>query len=383
MKVLHLISSGGMYGAETMLLNLASAQQLAGCKPILGVFANEHAPHVEIAEEARNRKIPVEVFKCKSRFDPKAMKAIRKFVKENGVNLVHGHGYKSDLYGYLAVRPLSVPFVATCHSTPMATENSLSVRFYEFIDSRILRRAQRVACVSEMTANALRKSGVPSEKLSTIPNGTDMERFAGAAPTLRSELAIGNRPLIGTVGRLEEIKGLDYFIRAAQETLVEFPDAMFVIVGEGPQHAHLKTLIQSLGLESNIQLTGRRDDMPGVYASLDIFVLASIDEGMPMTILEAMASRRPVIATRVGGTSEVVLDGETGYLVEPRDVHALRDGMLKWLRDPSLARKMGSKGEEHVRISFSSEGMAQCYFELYRQVIRGQESKSAASLQEV
>lgn len=371
MKVLHLISSGGLYGAETMLLNLATAQQRLGWEPTLGAFKNVHAIHLEVADEGRKRGLPIEIFECKGQFDTKIVKSIRNFVEANGVDIVHGHGYKSDLYGYLAIRPLAVPFVGTCHFPLMAPARTLSIRFYEFVDSLVLRRAQRVAGVSDLVAVSLRKAGVAAEKVSAIDNGTDLTRYKGATPTLRQDLGIGNRPLIGAVARLEEVKGLEYLIQAAQGVLAEFPDAMFVIAGDGPRRAHLESLIHSLGLDANVRLAGRRDDMPGVYASLDLFVLPSLDEGMPMVILEAMASGRPVIATRVGGVGKLVQNEETGLLLEARDVPGLRDAILRCLRDREFAGKLAGNGEELVRTRFSSDGMAKNYLNLYGQVLNG------------
>ena len=380
MKVLHLISSGGMYGAEVMLLNLASAQKRLGCDPIIGVFRNALHPHLEIADEADRRKLQVAIFECNGRFDRKLLRAIREFVRDRGISLVHGHGYKPDIYGYLSARAVGIPFVATCHLWTGAT---LPIRFYEFLDSLILRRAQAAVGVSDAITQILERSGAPRANISTVYNGTDFSRFRGAGPSLRAELGIGDRVLIGTVARLEEQKGLEYFIRALREVLSEFPDALFVVIGDGSLRSRLDGLIHQLGLKSKVLLLGQRNDMPGVYASLDLFVLASVDEGMPMTILEALAARRPVVATKVGAVDKLVMQEQTGLLVEPRNVPALRDAMLRCLKNPSFARELGRKGEEHVRKSYSAEGMAGNYLRIYRQVLlRRQETDTAAALHE-
>lgn len=360
-----------MYGAEVMLLNLASAQKRLGCEPVIGVFENTHVPHVELAKEANKRGLAVEVFPCRGRLDLRAIRSIRRFIRASGATLVHGHGYKSDLYGFLSAKPLGVPFVATCH---LWTGASLAIRLYEYLDSLVLRRAERVVAVSDAIADCLCKAGIHRDKVSVIYNGTDLPARQQCPPTLREELAIGDRVIVGTVGRLETQKGLEYFIQAAKEVLVEFPDALFVVAGEGSLRSRLGRMISDLGLASRVLLLGRRTDMAGVYASLDLFVLASIDEGMPMTLLEALAARRPVVATKVGAVEKLIIPEQTGLLVESRDVPGLRDAMLRCLRDPSLARELGRKGEEYVRRSFSSDGMARSYLALYRQLLRGQET---------
>jgi glycosyltransferase involved in cell wall biosynthesis len=379
MRVLHLISSGGMYGAEVMLLNLASAQKRLGCEPVVGVFRNEHLPHIEVAEEARARGLHVEIFNCSGRFDHKPLGIIRKVLRKEDISLVHGHGYKSNLYGYFAAKALGLPFVATCH---LWTGASPAIRFYEFLDSLLLRRAHRVVGVSDAISNILRKSGLSPEKVSTIHNGTDFSLCEDVSPSLRRELGVGERVLVGSVGRLEEQKGFEYFLRAAREVLTEFPKTQFVVVGEGSLRPRLEGLIHELGLGTSVLLVGQRKDMPGVYASLDLFVLASIDEGMPMTILEALALGKPVIATAVGAVENLVVSEKTGLLVQPRDIPALRDAMLRCLRDQSFAQTLGRNGQEHVQTSFSAQGMARKYTELYERVQAQQKTKAATSFQE-
>ena len=370
MRMLHLISSAGMYGAEAVVLNLTTAQKEQSHEPVIGVLHNRHRPHLEIAAEARKRGLAVEIFACQGRFDRSTVRSIRDFVTANSIEVVHTHGYKSDIYGRFAVKGLNTAFVATCH---LWTRSTRSVRFYEFLDSLILRSARRVVGVSDAITEALAQSGIPETKLATVYNGTDLSRFEAPVRTLRDELGIGDGLLIGTVGRLETQKGIEYFIRAAREVLGEFPAAQFVVIGEGSLRAQLNGLIRDLRLGANIRLLGERTDMPGVYASLDLFVLASIDEGMPMTILEALASSRPVLATRVGAVDKLVVPDITGLLMESKDVNALRDAMLRCLRDPDFARMLGTNGARHVRNSFSAGAMASNYAEIYSQALRAGE----------
>lgn len=366
MRILHLISSAGMYGAEAVVLNLTAAQKDMGHKPVIGVFHNRHRPHLEIAEAAHKRGLSVQIFACDGRFDRSAVHAIRNFVAANSIEVVHSHGYKSDIYARFAVKGLSAAFVATCH---LWTRGTRSVRLYEYLDSLVLRRARRVVGVSDAITESLLQSGILSSKLATVYNGTDLSRFASATRSLREELGIGGGLLIGTVGRLETQKGLEYFIRAAREVLSEFPDAQFVVIGEGSLRSRLQEMIHDLKLGSSLRLLGERTDMPTVYAALDLFVLASVDEGMPMTILEALAASRPVVATRVGAVEKLVVPEVTGLLVESKDVAALRDAILRCLRDPALARHLGANGQRHVRNSFSAEAMARNYEDIYSQAL--------------
>jgi glycosyltransferase involved in cell wall biosynthesis len=142
-----------------------------------------------------------------------------------------------------------------------------------------------------------------------------------------------------------------------------------VIVGEGPDRQAIEDMIQRFGLQANVVLAGQHSDMPAVYAAMDIFVLPSLNEGLPMTILEAMAASRPVIATRVGAIPSVIKNGETGLLVDPGDVNGLRDALARLLIDSDLCRRMGSAGHNWVSENYTSEAMALKYREMYDEVL--------------
>lgn len=366
MKILHLISSGGMYGAENVVAALALELERAGHSVSVGVFENTHQPDSGVADEFARRGVRVARIPCKGRFDWRSVSYIRQLIKSGGFEVVHTHGYKSDIYGFLAARPLHVPLVATCH---LWTRQSVSLRIYELIDALVLRHAQKAVGVSEAITKTLSRSGVPGHKLSTIYNGTDFPCPGDVVETLKGELGASDRLLIGSVGRLEAQKGFEYLIRAAKLILSEVPSALFVIVGEGSQRTRLSGLIHEMGLESHVLLVGQRNDMPRIYASLDVFVLASIDEGMPMAILEALAASCPVVATRVGAVEKLVLAEKTGLLVEPQDTSAIYSAVLRCLQERSFARELGREGMEHVRKNFSIEAMTVRYLKIYGEVV--------------
>jgi glycosyltransferase involved in cell wall biosynthesis len=183
------------------------------------------------------------------------------------------------------------------------------------------------------------------------------------------------------VGRLVKEKGCEYFLRAAADVLSRFPGTRFLLVGEGPERASLEQLARELKLRigQNIDFWGHRDDMPSVYASLDICVLPSFAEGMPMTILEAMAGGKPVIATSVGEIPRLVNPGVNGLLVSPGKLDELSAAITRLLGDTNLRRRMGENGRQKARKSFSADGMAQSYWALYHQILAGKRSDVAES----
>jgi glycosyltransferase involved in cell wall biosynthesis len=175
--------------------------------------------------------------------------------------------------------------------------------------------------------------------------------------------------VVGMVARLDLQKGFEYLLRAARELCATFPELKVVIVGEGPDRNEIENMIQRLGLQSTVVLAGQHSDMPGIYAAMDVFVLPSLNEGLPMTILEAMAASKPVIATRVGAIPKVIQDGETGLLVDPGDTDGLRNALARLLADSDLCCCIGAAGHDWVSRNYTSEAMALKYRQMYDDVL--------------
>jgi glycosyltransferase involved in cell wall biosynthesis len=378
MKVLHLISSGGQYGAENMLLDLATSARKYGCTSIIGVFQNSHRLNTEILKSAQKRGLTAIGIPCSGQIDRRAVRRIRDYIHEQGIELIHSHGYKSNLYGYWAARAMGVPTVATCHGWP---GKSLRLRLYYLVDRFVLRRFQHVAVVSDVMAGTLRLAGVPPLKISEIANGIDLSRFSGAK-TERQQGKSRSGVRIGVVGRLAPEKGLAIFLKATSAVLLEHPETEFVLFGEGPERRNIESLSRTLGISDKITLAGVRRDMPAVYGSFDIFVLPSLSEGMPLVLLEAMAAGKPVIASRVGAIPSVISPGENGLLVEPGDVRSLGDAMLRYLREPLFTSKMGINAMEYARKYFCADTMALRYVETYQKVLHEGHPFQAVSVQE-
>jgi len=363
-KVLQLISSGGYYGAENMLLNLCASQQKAGCQNSLMIFYNVHAPNVEFYERARRRGLSVRMVHCQGRADWRAVRQIEECIEEDGIQLLHTHGYKADLYGYVAARRSGKPIVATCHNWVGGTA---ALGIYNHLDRMALKRFHGLAAVSDSVAQRLLASGVSARKIRTIANGIDVQAFERARPS--PVLNFDGSKVVGMVARLDLQKGFEYLLRAVRELCGAFPGLKFVIVGEGPDRNEIEGMIQRLGLQSNVILAGQHSDMPGIYAALDVFVLPSLNEGLPMTILEAMAASRPVIASRVGAIPKVIQDGETGLLIDPGDTDGLQSALARLLTDSDLCSRLGAAGHDWVSRNYTAEAMALKYRQMYDDVL--------------
>lgn len=366
MTILQLISSQGYYGAESMLLALARALPGLGCESIVGVFRDPRSPQGDLELRAAQLGLPVETVACAGRWDWKSISRIREIVEAHAVDVLHTHGYKADIYGALAARPNRVALVATCHNWASQLP---SMRAYAAIDRLALRHFDRVATASGPVAEILSRARVPAHKLKTIPNGVDMQPFREPAASLRRELGAGSERLVGFAGRFVPDKGGGVLIAAAQAVLAVYPNAKFVFAGEGPARAEWEALAAKLGIGSKIVFAGSRDDMPALYATLDIVVLPSFKEAMPMCLLEALAAAKPVVATTVGAIPTVIVPGVTGLLCEPGDAHSLAAAILRLLRDPELGRTLGNHGRAHVARHFASEVVGRSYIGLYQEAL--------------
>ena len=225
----------------------------------------------------------------------------------------------------------------------------------------------------------LLKAGVCEGNIHLVRNGIDLRPFDKAHAALRGDSTLDSALIVGLVGRLSREKGVDLFIRAAANVLVEFPYARFLVIGEGPDRDKLESLIDELKIRDRLQILGRRDDMPSIYASLDLMVSASRQEGLPMAILEGMASRLPLIATAVGEVPTVVLNGRTGVLVPAESVEAISAGISELLRDPARRKRFGVAARKLIEEEFSAERMTTDYLRVYEEAAAGMKGKATRS----
>jgi glycosyltransferase involved in cell wall biosynthesis len=366
MKILHVISSGGMYGAEAVVLNLSRMLNEGPHRSLLGVFQNLSNSNVQLHERAVQEGIESHLIPCRGQVDRAAIVRIRELAARTGVDVVHAHGYKADIYLYLALRSTRIPFVSTCHNW---LDIDRKASLYGFLDRWTLRRYTRIVAVSADVRQRLLHSGVGPEKISMIRNGIDLRPFDHAPASLKDELGWSASLLVGLAGRLSFEKGVDIFLHAAARVLSQLPDTKFVVAGDGPELAALESLIDRLGIRGSVRLLGRRTDMPSFYASLDVLASSSRTEGLPIGILEGMASRLPLVATPVGEIPTLIQDGRTGVLSPAENAESLADAIVELLRDPAKRTQFGAAARQLVEDRFSAARMTAEYLRLYEDAV--------------
>ena len=281
----------------------------------------------------------------------------RDFVRGRA-DVVHTHNNVPLIFGGPAARLAGgIPLLQTRHGQAVGTtyRHRAAVRLAALL-------ARRVVCVSEDARRVAAAEGIAERKLAVVRNGIDTARFSYGGP------AAGG-PAVA-VGRLVPLKGVDVFLRAAADVVRRREGFRLEIAGDGPARPELQRLARDLGLERHVRFLGEVRDVPGLLARSSLLVLPSLSEGISLTLLEAMACGLPVVATRVGGTPEVVADGATGRLVEPGDPSDLARGILELWPPSDRSRAMGTAARERVVRCFDARRMVSEYEAMYLQLAR-------------
>jgi glycosyltransferase involved in cell wall biosynthesis len=242
------------------------------------------------------------------------------------------------------------------------------LKLYRFIDIFFIRYFDLIITASDKIKEEMLQYHIAENKIRVIDYGINIEDFDTPIlnGALRKELGIHeNEKIIGTIGRLKTEKGHIFLLQAAKEILKQFKDIKVVIVGDGPLRNQLEAQARTFGIEKNIIFTGHRKEKLELLTMMDIVVLPSVEEGLPIALLEAMAAKRPVIATRVGAIPKVIKDHENGILIPPKDADALQKSVCHLLGDPRLSHRLAVEANLTVKMNFTSERMCKKYYKLY------------------
>jgi len=306
--------------------------------------------------------------------DLRALAGLRRLVRAWRPHIVHTHTAKAGLLGRLAARAAGVPtIVHTFHGHVLRGYFSpAKTGLFRRLETRLAAATDALVAVSESVKQDLVDLGVArAEKIRVVPLGLDLAHLAAGLPrgVLRRETGVPEAaPLVGMVGRLVPIKDVPTFLRAARLVRAERADARFALVGDGEERSALEALCRQLGLAEAVTFLGWRRDLAAIYGDLDVVVNASRNEGTPVALIEALAAGRPVVATRVGGTPDLLGDGERGRLVPPGDPAALARAVLETLDQSEAARRRAQAGREHVLARHSADRLVRDVDALYREL---------------
>ena len=366
MRILHLISSIYFFGAERVVAELAAVQPALGADVHVGVISRDEKLIEIFRKVIADPAVSVQQFDGSGMVNFSTIRELSRYILEHRIQIVHSHGYKSDIYAFLVrfIFRHKVYLVATNHNWIGTTPRE---NIYQRIDSAVLRSFNRIIAVSEDVRQQMLNAGIRAEKIAVIDNGINVDDYA--LQTTRKDAASAlnveqHAFVVGNIARLTPEKDQAALIEAVMH-LHDINDLILVLVGDGPDFENLQELIRSRGLEKRVVMTGNRDDARMLYAAFDVFALVSTNEGLPMVLLEAMAARVPVIATRVGAIPEVVTDKENGLLVDPSQPEELIKALRCLYADKNSRLAMAEAGREMVTRVFSSRRMAERYMGQY------------------
>lgn len=362
-RVAHLVGSTGLYGAERWILALLRYLPRDSVQATLVnlVDAPQHTSNVVRA--ASERGLHGLDFYTGGRFNPASVFRLAHFVTQRGYHILHSHGYKGDLLALLAASRARTKVISTPHGWSQQAARRLLL--YESLDRAMLRFVDYVCPLSPELRDSLMRSGVPSAKIRMIVNAVDLDEVDRIAPVARRP----GEAVVGYVGQLIKRKNVACLLTAFRHLTPRWENLRLTIVGDGPLRRDLAASLGPMRLSGRVTFTGYTADALSMLKAFDLVVLPSWEEGIPRTLMEAMAAGVPVIASDIPGNRELIEDQETGLLFPPDDPARLARSIEILLLQPAHAKELARRAQLKVQRQFSAERMAHEYAALYEECL--------------
>lgn len=369
LKVLHLISGGDTGGAKTHIFSLMEGLKgKLDAKIICFIEDTFYA-------DAKAAGIDIEVLPQKNRGDMSVVNKIADIVRDEYYDIVHCHGARANTIAIFLKPRIDVPMVTTIHSDYLLDfkDNFYKDLIFTPINTFALKRFDYYIAVTENFKSMLVGRGFDDEKIFTLYNGINMDSDPWVIVKedflKRYDVDTDGKFLVGQVARLDKVKNIDMTIRAAKELSKIRKDILFLIAGDGEELKGLKKLAKDLDVEDMVVFLGFVKENLSFFNAIDLNILTSVSESFPYVILEASKMRKATVSTSVGGISEMIRDGQDGYLVPSNDHKALAEKINFLAENPNVAKDMGKSTYQRVKESFSTEAMANRQFEIYEEIL--------------
>lgn len=367
-KIVHIAKVTGIHGMEKHLLTLLPQLNSTSWQIIFLLLIENHNPVSEYLALLEKNGIMVHTVTIRHDVDPICFWQIVLFLFKAKPSLVHTHLVHGDLYGIIAAKLAGIKHIV---STKHNDDDFRQRGFFKLVHHVLSTYTARIITISawiRQFAHAVEK--IPCEKMCTIYYGVAPPKVSRDRESLRAELGFRNgETVLGIVARLTEQKGHRYLIEAFARAITKNSRLRLLIVGSGELEDDLKRQVQNQYIEHLVTFTGYRSDIYEILNAIDIFIHPSLWEGFGLSVLEAMAVGKPVIATHISALPEIVEDTVTGLLVSPKNVDALADKILTLASNPLMIKQMGEKGRERCETHFSVERMVQATRTLYDEVL--------------
>lgn len=369
-KVLQFICPTGFYGAERWILALARNLDPGKIQCDLAVTLEQNSTDLELVKHYRDECASIgEAFEVpmSGRFDTGVIKRLAELIQQRGIDLIHTHGYKSDILGILAARKAGIPCIVTPHGFENASD--LKLRLYIWLGCKAMRFADRVVPLSTQILADVRGHGVDEQRLAYIQNGVDLSEIETLAQARSTNKTDFGKRRIGFIGQMISRKNirdlLDIFALLCQK----HGNLELQLLGDGEERNQLEQYASSLDLAEKIEFLGFRNNRLDYLANFDLFVMTSTLEGIPRCLMEAMAMGVPAAAYEIAGVDQLIIDQQTGLLARPGDKQGLAEAWEKLLFEPEFANELAENAQAYVHNHYSARRMAREYADLYDELL--------------
>ena len=365
---MQFICPAGMYGAEMWILALAKNLKKLNLPCRLAVTRESESQNLELCSRYQALDLPVQQIKMAGRFDVRVIFKLVRLIKEQNIQIIHTHGYKSDILGLVAARIAGIKAVATPHGF----ENARDIKLQMFIKAgcMALKYFDAVAPLSDELLMDMKRIGVNKARIRLIQNGVDLDEIASAASSGR--MAMGSEKSafrkIGYIGQMASRKNITDLIKTFDLLYQDDRHVQLMLIGDGPQKEALQKMATALPSAENILFLGYRKDRLELLRDMDMFSMTSSLEGIPRCMMEAMAMGVPVAAFDIPGVDKLIVNKKTGLSVKFGDIRGLADCWKTFLSDPAYAGQIGMNGKQHVFTHYSAFRMASEYLDLYKRL---------------
>ncbi|MCK7544029.1 glycosyltransferase family 4 protein [Marinobacter bryozoorum] len=381
-RVLQFITPAGFYGAERWVLALANNLNPETVTCDLAVTRESDHQDLSVAEYFPTVAGQVHYLPMRGRFDWRVVSQLVCVIKEREIDVVHTHGYKSDILGYLAARRAGVP----CMSTPHGFAGKVDLKLATFIrlGMLVLRRFDAVVPLSEELQSDMRRFRVPAERTHFVRNGVDLKDIDRELShyTPAEKTSKRDQKTIGFIGQMIPRKGIPDLLSAFDQLRSEDQALRLQLVGDGHQRSELESIVANGVSRASVEFLGFRSDRLQLLKGFDLFVMTSSLEGIPRCMMEAMAVGVPVVAYDIPGVDQLVEHGRTGMLAPHGDKAALADCCRQVLTNPDFAASLAANARRHIEEQYSAGRMAREYEVLFESLVANQRTVSGVSRKE-
>jgi glycosyltransferase involved in cell wall biosynthesis len=373
MKIFHIIDSGGLYGAEIVLLNLVEEQKQIGLEPTIASIGEKGTAEKPFETEAIKRGVDVVKFRMHPGPNFLGMLQVLRYARAERFDILHSHGYKGNVaFGFIPRRMRKLPLISTLHgytSTAGLSKN----RIYEWLDLKSMKHIDAVVLVNRGMLSSPGISRTKNIDYYVVNNGIPIS-------DIKFNNSINRQPdkeivdfcshgfIIGSIGRLSPEKGHSHILSALEILVKKGIDGKVVLIGEGRERGSIERKAIESGLRERVLMPGYRSDARDYLTYFHAFVLPSLTEGLPVTLLEAMQAGIPIIATNVGGIPDVLDNGSCGLLVEPCKADLIAEALSTIIHNGSDVRQMADRAYQRVKNSYSARAMAEEYSNIYEKI---------------